>query len=256
VTPPRPVLDDRAVDRLLAGRSGGDDADLQQAVTLVRSLGSGPAPVPTAALAGLLDSGFEPVVVPLRRSGRGRTWTAAAAGALTAAAAALVVAGTADALPAPLQDGVADLVSAVTPFELPRPGAPDPAPPPTGREAPVGAPAPSVPVTTAPSAARPTEDGAGAERERQDAPDDGGSDDRSTAERQERDRQRAAEEAADESQRAAEDAAEQAERQRRDAAREREDAAREAARASEEAAEEAAEQAERDAEDAAEDDDG
>ena len=242
MTPPRSALDERTVEQLLAGRAAPADADLQHAVTLVRSLGSGPAPQPTLALAQLLEMGFEPEVVPLCRPVPRRTWAVRATAALTAAAASVLVAGTAQALPAPLQNGVADVVSALTPFELPRPDAPEPASGPAAVPADDPSPSPSdVAVPSAPAAA-PTADTPEQETE--------AAEDRTAAAEQERARQRAAEEAAEESQRAAEEAAENAARASEDAAREREDAAREAARAREEAAEEAAEQAERDREDA------
>jgi hypothetical protein len=226
MTPPRSGLDERAVEELLAGRAGSADADLGQALTLVRSLGTGPAPQPTAALLQLLDTGFTPEVVPLRRPARRRTWAARLGAGLTATAASLLVAGTAQALPPALQDGLAELVSAVTPFELPR--SPVAEPTPTEDTYPVAPPAPSAPAAT-PSSASPTP-------EATDKPDE----DRTAAE--EREQQRAAEEAAEESEPAAVEAPD-------DAAREREDAAaREPARADEEVAEEGSEPAERGAE--------
>lgn len=123
---PITVLDDSLVEHLLTGGGGSNHEDLQQVVALLRSLPSGPAPAPSAALADLLDNGFEPTVLPFRRpSATARRWVARTGTGLVAAAASLVVAGTAAALPAPLQEFVADLVSAVTPFELPRPDTPN-----------------------------------------------------------------------------------------------------------------------------------
>jgi len=118
-TPRPPVLDDRTVEQLLTGRPGPAEPDLQRVVSVLRSTGSGPAPRPSAALAELLDTGFEPLVVPLRRPVVRRPWVLRAAAGLTAAMASLLVAGTAQALPAPLQNGLGDLVGAITPFELP-----------------------------------------------------------------------------------------------------------------------------------------
>ncbi len=114
-----PVLDDRTVERLLTGHSAPADPELQHALGLVRSMGSGPAPRPTAALAELLVTGFAPEAAPLRRPTLRRRWSVRAAAGLTAAAASLLVAGTAQALPAPVQDGLAGVVRALTPFELP-----------------------------------------------------------------------------------------------------------------------------------------
>ena len=246
-----------------ASGPGLPDADLREAVAVLRSVSAGPPPPPTAALAHLLDVGFEPEVVPLRRPAPRRRWAARAGAGLTAAAASLVLAGTAQALPAAVQDGLADLVGAVTPFEFPRSPASEPPRPP----APTDDPAPSSGPTPSAPAAGPVPDAPGA-----DLPETA-AEERTVVGRQERDRRPAAEEAAaesaaesadaaedaaedaaDETADAAEDAAEDAARAEREAERAQEDAAREAARASEEAAEEsadeAAEQAERDAEDA------
>lgn len=125
-----PLLDEQAVERLLTRRTGSADPHLEQALALVRTLGDGPAPPPTAALADLMDRGFQPTVVPFRRPSGRRRWAARTGATLAATAASLVVAGTAAALPPGLQDTVADVVSALTPFELPRPesGAREPDP--------------------------------------------------------------------------------------------------------------------------------
>lgn len=221
-----------------------DDADLRQAVALIATLADEPAPPPSAALADLLDRGFEPTVLPFRRpAGQRRRWAARTGAGLVAAAASVVVAGTAAALPAPLQETVADLVSALTPFELPRPPADEDRVPtgsdeeslPSGSPAATTASTPSAPVPTEP-AARPT----GGPGRAVEYPDDHASPDR-----QERDQQRADEEAAEESAETAEDAADDAQ----EAAREREDAAEDAA---DDSADEAADAAD-DAADASED---
>lgn len=259
MTPPGPGLDERAVELLLTGGAAPAHDDLQQAVTLVRRMGSGPAPQPTSALAQLLDTGFRPGVVPLRRTASRRTWAARAGAGLSAAVASLVLAGTAQALPPAVQDGLADLVGAVTPFEIPRSG-PEPEEirtPATTRET-------TTPSTTTPPGPAAPAAGPTADEPRDERGDEQGDDlvsDRTLAERQARDRQRAAEEAAEESADAAEDAADERADEAEDAAEDaaraeeeaeeaREDAARDAARADEEAAEEAVEQAERDADDA------
>lgn len=220
MTPPHGGLDERAVEQLLTGRPGSADADLQRALTLVRSLGTGSAPQPTAALAQLLDTGFEPEVVPRRRPALRRPWAVRVGAGLTATAASLVIAGTAQALPPALQNGLAELVGAVTPFELPRAPVVDPAPADDTRR--VAPRTPSAPVAT-PSSAGPT-------AEASDEPDGG----RAATEGQERAQQRTDEDAAEESERAAEEAADDAE----DAEPGRGNtAAREAARAGEEASE-------------------
>ncbi|WP_104526453.1 hypothetical protein [Blastococcus atacamensis] len=136
----QPVLDDEAVERLLTGRSGSTEPELHHALTLLRSLGDAPAPQPTAALADLLDNGIDSTVVPFRRpTTRGR-WLARGGAALAATAASLVVAGTAAALPPALQDTMADLVSALTPFDLPRPASGD-----AGSDTPAPTPAENAP---------------------------------------------------------------------------------------------------------------
>lgn len=157
-----PVLDERTVERLLTGQAGPADPDLQRVLGLLRSMGSEPAPRPSPALAELLTTGFEPAIVPQPRPAlRRRPWVLRATAGLAAAAASLVVAGTAQALPAPVQHGLAGVVRALTPFELPDsrstddgpatdgtgtpagrpPAAPAPAPAPAGRDG--GIPAPS-----------------------------------------------------------------------------------------------------------------
>jgi hypothetical protein len=242
------LLDDAAVEGLLTDGAGATHADLQQAVALLGTLAEGPAPRPNAALADVLDRGFEPTVVPFRRPAvPRRRWAARAGAGLAAAAASVVVAGSAAALPAPVQDTVADLVGALTPFELPRPPAAEDRFEPAGSAehdgaAPSATPEPSaVPSSSAGATGGPTA------RATDDSPETkhgDAADDSSTAQRQERDRQRAAEEAAEESQRAAEEAAEESQRAADDAADEAADAAEDAAREREDAADDAADEAE------------
>lgn len=122
------VLDDGTIEQLLDRRTSMEHPDLEQAMVALRSLADGPAPQPTAALADLLDHGFVPAPAAVRRppaQRRRRTWAARVGGMLAAGIASILVAGTAQALPPRLQDVVADLVSALTPFELPRSTADD-----------------------------------------------------------------------------------------------------------------------------------
>lgn len=119
----RPELDERDVEALITRRAGRADEHLQQAVDLLVSMASGPAPQPTPALADLLDRGFQPGTAarPVRPPTRTtRRWGARIGAVLVAGVASVLVAGVAQALPAALQNGVAELVSALTPFELPR----------------------------------------------------------------------------------------------------------------------------------------
>ncbi len=159
----QPLLDEQAVERLLTRRTGSAEPALDEALALVRTLGDGPAPPATAALADLLDRGFEPTVVPFRRPTGRRRWVARSGATLVAAAASVVVAGTAAALPPGLQDTVADVVSALTPFELPRPisgqAEPDPAGPVPAPDAPRSqVPSPSaVPAPSAPAVSDPAD---------------------------------------------------------------------------------------------------
>ena len=169
----QPLLDEQAVERLLTRRTGSADPSLEQALALVRTLGDGPAPPPTAALAELLDRGFQPTVVPFRRPTGRRRWAARTGATLATTAACLVVAGTAAALPPGLQDTVADVVSVLTPFELPRPpgeGEPDPA-----GSVPAGdAPRPHAPRTsTVPTPPAPATAVGSPETERANGPSDG-----------------------------------------------------------------------------------
>lgn len=118
---PLPLLEESVVEQLLGQGAGSGDAALQQAVALIATMSTGPAPQPSAALADVLAHGFVPGPVPLRPSARRpRRWALRAGAGLAAAAASVVVAGTAAALPSPVQDAVADLVGALTPFDLPR----------------------------------------------------------------------------------------------------------------------------------------
>lgn len=116
-------MDEREVEALITRRSCSDE-HLQQAVSLLASLASVPAPTPTPALADLLDRGFPtpataaraPAPAPTLRRRVARIGVVLAGGL-----ASVLVAGAAHALPPVLQNGVAELVSVFSPFELPRP---------------------------------------------------------------------------------------------------------------------------------------
>ena len=120
-----PLLDDRAVDALLAGRPSAGHDELREVVAAVRTSVCVQAPTPSAALAAVLDRGLEEssiLPVPARPDGgRVRQWGVRTAVVLVAAAATTVSAAAANALPAPMQSAVADAVGALTPFDLPRP---------------------------------------------------------------------------------------------------------------------------------------
>jgi len=128
------ALSDRAVERLLAGRPVDDEPLLSAFVASVAACTPAEAPRPSPALAALLEAGLpvsRPAAAPTPSgvpavTRRARHWARGAlvwrslalGGALSVSA---VMAGAvAGALPAPAQDGVADLVRWVTPLELPR----------------------------------------------------------------------------------------------------------------------------------------
>lgn len=139
-------LDDGAVDVLLSGSvpRGGDD--LTDVALFAQALADAAvaSPRPSAELAGLLVDGLSPAefdavassakrqpnkrkrtvleTVLAKLTGLGLAAKTSVAGA-TVLAAMTVGAGTAGALPDPVQETAADVVSAVSPFEIPRPGA-------------------------------------------------------------------------------------------------------------------------------------
>lgn len=160
------------VDRLLAGRSVDGAAELAALVAGLRGLAEAPVEA-RGDLALLLSEGVDPASragaadVPVwppaaARGGRLRHPAVRVAG-LSVAAKVLLGSGVAvasvgtaagfGALPAPVQGGLASVVSTLTPFELPRAGAPDseaPAPQDgTGMRPPAPAEGPVLPVPPA-----------------------------------------------------------------------------------------------------------
>lgn len=152
---PLPPLDDRAAEALLAGRVVPGWDDLSAAVGIVRNLAAGPAPAPRPELARVLEAGLSPVPAPTPHVRR-VPWAARLAVGVAAFAGVALSAATANALPAQIQDAVADAVDAVTPFQLPRP---DHAPPAGGAtdDGPALAPStvPSPPRVPRPDGVRP-----------------------------------------------------------------------------------------------------
>jgi hypothetical protein len=155
MTPRRHRLDDRSADALLSGRAVADEPALTAFVAQVQSRAA-EAPAPSAELAAMLEHGVPaearvtvatPVVAPPAR--RAVSWTRYALVG-TAALAGLLGAGAANALPAPAQRAVADVVEWVTPLHLPRPAADEPTP----AVVPSSTPTPSQAATPAPAATR------------------------------------------------------------------------------------------------------
>jgi hypothetical protein len=108
-----------------------DEPLLTDFLSELKSWGTGPVPVPTAALASLLadadrQSPVAPVPPPVRRKKMLVSKLAALGMAakvalgVGVAAAAVTTAGIAGALPGPAQNTVAAVVNAVSPLELPR----------------------------------------------------------------------------------------------------------------------------------------
>jgi hypothetical protein len=119
-------LDDRVVEALLAGRPVPGHDDLHDVLALLRATVVDAAPAPSPALAAALEHGI--AAFPARDvAPRGRRWAVRAAVAATVTAAMGLTAASASALPAPVQSAVADVVGALTPFELPRPAPRPPA---------------------------------------------------------------------------------------------------------------------------------
>jgi hypothetical protein len=115
--------DDAVVESLLAGRSTTAPDELSQLLDSMRSMGRGPAPLPTTALAALLTDGIavpaQPLVAGVVRN-RSRIAVAAAAAAAMLGG-GLITAASANALPTRLQRLVSTTVNRVTPFTLPTP---------------------------------------------------------------------------------------------------------------------------------------
>lgn len=123
-------LDDRVVEAVLAGRTPADRPELAElAELLLQARTAAPTEPPAASerLTAIFDKGVVPVVVPLRtgpvlpaaRRTTGTGWRVALLG--TAAIAAVLIAAEANALPAPAQTAVANVVEAITPLTVPRP---------------------------------------------------------------------------------------------------------------------------------------
>ena len=147
----RQLLDDDAVEAVLAGVPAGDDlAGLTAFVDDVRTASTGPVPVPSAAFAEVLARGFStdqgdlpataasnangsaPQTAGLPKWRRAMVKTSKFVAGLSLAAkvalgagfavAATATAGVAGVLPGPVQHAVADAVGSVSPFELPGSG--------------------------------------------------------------------------------------------------------------------------------------
>ena len=132
-------LDDRTADAVLSGHGAEAEPELAAFVQELRTVETS-APVPSPALAALLEAGLVGVAAPL--APRSTTWTRAVtwckahrpglalplqAGLAASACLALVLGGAAtNALPDPVQTAVADVVEAVTPLDVPRPSHPAP----------------------------------------------------------------------------------------------------------------------------------
>lgn len=119
-----PGLSEADADALLSGRILPGHDDLGEIVGLLRTAATVAAPSPTDALAAVLRAGFAPLPVAAA-PGRARwsRWSVRTAAAAGVVMSMTLGAAAANALPAPLQTAVADLVRAVTPLELPRPTA-------------------------------------------------------------------------------------------------------------------------------------
>lgn len=142
------AFDDATVEELLGGRYQGGSPDLVavgQLLEQVRSLAEQPVPPPSPALAQMLtDAGFvsgaelltagrwrlrphRPVILRRRTEGPQRVRYPARPAVLASVAAAVcavlvsgvLAAGSARLLPGPIQNAVASIVNAVTPFDFP-----------------------------------------------------------------------------------------------------------------------------------------
>lgn len=117
-------LSEADAEALLSGRAVAGNDDLREIIGLMIMASAVAAPTPNTALATMLDHGF--VARPVESASRGSRWGRRglrASAATTAALSVVLGAATANALPAPVQSAVADVVGAVTPLQLPRPEA-------------------------------------------------------------------------------------------------------------------------------------
>lgn len=121
-----PILCDRTVEALLAGRGAPGHTELAERIRCVRAVALSAAPPPNAELAKVLAGGLMMPSVKLSFVAtppqQGRRWASRVGVAIAALVTSTAIAGAANALPAPLQTAVANAVEAVTPFQLPKPG--------------------------------------------------------------------------------------------------------------------------------------
>jgi len=122
----RRKLDDRSADALLSGRAVAGEPELSAFVAQVQALQAA-TPTPSPELAAMLEHGIAPEVLdrtpvllpaPARRAVSWRYALVSLAAVLTG----VLGAGAANALPAPAQRAVADVVGWITPLHLPHPG--------------------------------------------------------------------------------------------------------------------------------------
>ncbi len=109
---------DRTVEALLAGRPVPDELALSGAVARLRAAADQPVAAASPALAAMLEQGCTPG--PVRAPSPWRGWGPRAAVVVAAGLGGLLTAASANALPPTVQGVVADVVGAVTTFELPR----------------------------------------------------------------------------------------------------------------------------------------
>lgn len=115
------ALSEADADALLSGRALAGNEDLHEVVALMRTASTVPAPTPKTTLAAMLENGLAPLPVGSPQSpSRLASWSVRVAVATAAAMTATFGAATVNALPAPVQNAVADVVGSLTPLQLPR----------------------------------------------------------------------------------------------------------------------------------------
>lgn len=164
-TPRRPALDDAAAERLLRGHALEGDESLSALVGALHDAADAPV-TPRGELAALLSEGFDPATISaapdvpvwapaagrrglLRHPGVRLAGLSVAAKVLLGGGVAVAGVGTAaglGTLPAPVQDRVAAVVGALTPFEVPSAPQADDAPRQEQPQAPTSE-RPAVPAT-------------------------------------------------------------------------------------------------------------